>query len=90
MSLFNNKQPIEPSLNSFIAQTTRLDRRDVEFTKQPGTKAFLSVIRSRADLGVHTFIDGPTIIGRDPNCSIPLHDFGVSSCLLYTSDAADE
>lgn len=78
MNLFNSKQPTRIQPKNFIAQTTRIERHELEFTKQPGTKAFLSVIRSRADLGVHTFIDGPTIIGRHPNCSIPLHDFGVS------------
>ena len=41
-------------------------------------KAFLSVIRSRADLGVYAFIEGPIVLGRDPKCSFPLHDFGVS------------
>ena len=30
---------------------------------RPGTRAFLSVIRSRADIGVHVFIDGPTTFG---------------------------
>ena len=44
----------------------------------PAKKAFLSVIRSRADLGVNAFIEGPTVLGRDPRCSFPLHDFGVS------------
>ena len=41
-------------------------------------KAFLSVIRSRADLGVHAFVEGITLLGRNPRCSFPLHDFGVS------------
>ncbi len=41
-------------------------------------KAFLNVIRSRADIGVHAFIDGRTVIGRSPSCTFPLHDFKVS------------
>ncbi len=44
----------------------------------PPKKAFLTVIRSRADLGVHAFIEGPVVMGRDPECAFPLHDLGVS------------
>ncbi|HUG66206.1 MAG TPA: GGDEF domain-containing protein [Pirellulaceae bacterium] len=50
----------------------------VEPQAHPPKKAFLCVIRSCADLGVHAFIEGPTVLGRDPKCSFPLHDFGVS------------
>jgi len=46
--------------------------------KSEGTRAFLNVIRSRADLGVHALIDGPILLGRDPSCTLPLHDFSVS------------
>ena len=41
-------------------------------------KAFLSVIRSRADIGVHAFLKGRTVIGRKAACSFPLHDLKVS------------
>ena len=41
-------------------------------------RAFLTVIRSRADIGVHTFIDGRALIGRNPVCSFTLHDHKVS------------
>ncbi len=59
-------------------RTTRFTEPGVGSEEQPTKKAFLSVIRSRVDLGVHAFIDGPTVLGRDPNCSFPLHDMGVS------------
>ena len=56
----------------------RLDGAEMPQINRPAIKAFLNVIRSTADLGVHVFVDGPTSLGRDPNCTIPLHDFGVS------------
>ena len=36
------------------------------------------MIRSRADIGVHAFIDGRTVIGRHSNCTFALHDLKVS------------
>jgi diguanylate cyclase (GGDEF)-like protein len=36
------------------------------------------VIRGRADLGVHAFIEGRAVLGRDPNCEFPLLDHRVS------------
>ncbi|EMI15392.1 ggdef family protein [Rhodopirellula maiorica SM1] len=41
-------------------------------------KAYLSVIRSRADIGVHAFLSERTVIGRSPTCTFPLHDMKVS------------
>jgi diguanylate cyclase (GGDEF)-like protein len=38
----------------------------------------LNVIRSRADIGFHAFIEGRTVIGRNSNCTFPLHDLKVS------------
>jgi len=64
--------------NLRVGATMRMESRSDDPQHSPDTKAFLNVIRSRADLGVHTFIDGPTMLGRDPDCTIPLHDFGVS------------
>ncbi len=58
-------------------------------TKLPSTRAFVNVIRSRADLGVHVLIDGPTMLGRDPSCTIPLHDFGVSKQHAIIRPAGD-
>ncbi len=61
-----------------LSGTLRIDDSNLESLQRATTKAFLNVIRSRADLGVHVFIEGPTVLGRDPQCTVPLHDFGVS------------
>ena len=71
----SNPAPDRPDLR--LAGTMRIDS-NVEIQPRSSTKAFLNVIRSRADLGSHVFIDGPTLLGRDPSCTVPLHDFGVS------------
>lgn len=41
-------------------------------------RAFLTVIRGRADLGLHAFIEDRAVIGRDPECEFPLLDHRVS------------
>ncbi len=52
---------------------------DTNTTEGRHTKrGFLSVIRSRADIGVHAFVHGRTVLGRNPGCTFPLHDFRVS------------
>jgi two-component system cell cycle response regulator len=61
-----------------LGRTLRIEESAVVPQKRPTTRAFLNVIRSRADLGAHAFIQGPTFLGRDPTCTIPLQDFGVS------------
>jgi diguanylate cyclase (GGDEF)-like protein len=58
--------------------TLRAEQEEIETCSSAANHAFLNVIRSRADLGVHLFIDGPIIVGRDHDCSIRLHDFRVS------------
>lgn len=79
MRFFERKlAPIQPPRAVSLGQTMRIENPQLERTGRPATKAFLNVIRSGADLGVHAFVDGPTILGRDPACTIPLHDFGVS------------
>lgn len=65
-------RPVRPT------RTIRFGDLNLEPQEQPPKKAFLTVIRSRADLGVHAFVEGPTVLGRDPDCSFPLHDLGVS------------
>ena len=62
---------------------------DESGAKLPSTRAFVNVIRSRADLGVHVLIEGPTMLGRDPSCTIPLHDFGVSKQHAIIRPAGD-
>ncbi len=79
MSIDNQNKPsppLPPTLQ--LAGTLRIDEGVAASQQRPATQAFLTVIRSRADLGVHVFIDGPTLLGRDPKCTVPLHDFGVS------------
>jgi diguanylate cyclase (GGDEF)-like protein len=77
---FDNKQAssLEQPHTVNLARTMRMEEGNLAANQRPATKAFLNVIRSRADLGVHVFIDGPTMLGRDPECTVPLHDFGVS------------
>ncbi len=79
--IFKNERTHSETFNGRLnlGQTLRMEGNALpEPTTRSEVRAFLNVIRSQADLGVHTFIDGPTILGRDPNCNIPLHDFGVS------------
>ena len=78
MSLANNETNLIQNSASILGQTFRFDEIDLEPQKTSGTRAFLNVIRSRADLGTYVFIDGPVVIGRDPVCNIPLQDLGVS------------
>ena len=78
MSLANNQLNPNRNMASILGQTFRFDDIDLEPQKSSGTKAFLNVIRSRADLGTYVFIDGPVVVGRDPGCNIPLQDLGVS------------
>ena len=78
MSLANNPPNTKQIMASTLTQTFRFDEIHQQPQKPLGTKAFLNVIRSRADLGAHVFIDGPIVVGRDPACNIPLQDLGVS------------
>ena len=78
MSLANNQQNSHQQMASILGRTFRFENADLESHKTSGTKAFLNVIRSRADLGTYVFIDGPVVVGRDPSCNIPLQDLGVS------------
>lgn len=70
-----NEQAISKSQ---LGQTLRLEGGGLPAESLATMRAFLSVIRSRADLGMHLFVDGPILLGRDPDCHVPLHDFGVS------------
>ena len=78
MSLANNAPNSNQNIAPILSKTFRFKKVDLEPQKPLGTKAFLNVIRSRADLGTHVFIDGPVVVGRDPTCNIPLQDLGVS------------
>jgi diguanylate cyclase (GGDEF)-like protein len=80
MSVYDNNgtEKMPPQVVLQGRATVRFGALGVEPQELPTKKAFLSVIRSRADLGVNAFITGPTVLGRNPRCSFPLHDFGVS------------
>jgi two-component system cell cycle response regulator len=58
--------------------TLREDEGSTPSEIRSAKRAFLNVIRSRADIGVHAFLVGRTVIGRNAACTFPLHDFKVS------------
>ncbi len=74
----HNESPEHPSRLPNLARTLRIDDVPGGDPDLPAKRAFLNVIRSQADLGVHKFIEGPTMLGRNPGCAVPLQDFGVS------------
>ena len=75
----NDASANHPSISqSQLGQTLRLEGGGLAAESLVNMRAFLSVIRSRADLGMHLFVEGPILLGRDPDCQVPLHDFGVS------------
>ncbi len=79
MSLYDKYSSLPDSTrNVQMGRTLRIEEPAVAPKQRQANKAFLNVIRSRADLGVHVYIHGPTFLGRDPTCTIQLHDFGVS------------
>ena len=79
MSLDDEDGSSEKETTEFENQlrTMHIDVDDSD-PDRAGKSAFLTVIRSRADLGIHLFVNDTTILGRDPKCSVPLQDFGVS------------
>lgn len=77
----NDEHVCVPGRNDFTLEmgTLRDTHVDLGADAGPTKKGFLNVIRSRADIGVHAFLDGPTLIGRHPSCTFALHDLKVSS-----------
>ncbi len=63
---------------TFEAGTLRVDEGAIPSERQAPKRAFLNVIRSRADIGVNAFLEERTVIGRNPTCTFPLHDLKVS------------
>ena len=55
--------PSDPSRSVDVGRTMRIKDSEIAADQRPATRAFLNVIRSRADLGVHAFIDGPVFLG---------------------------
>ena len=60
------------------AGTLREDEGSCPSEVRSPKRAFLNVIRSRADIGVNAFLVGKTVIGRNASCTFPLHDLKVS------------
>lgn len=60
------------------AGTLREDEGSTRSDIPSAKRAFLNVIRSRADLGANAFLVGKTVIGRNASCTFPLHDLKVS------------
>jgi len=58
--------------------TLREDEKPTTPEIRSAKRAFLSVIRSRADIGVNGFLVGKTVIGRNAACTFPLLDLKVS------------
>ena len=78
-----NLQHTRPSVtfrgqHALDAGTLREDEGASPTQTRSAKRAFLNVIRSRADLGAHAFLVGKTIIGRSDACTFPLHDLKVS------------
>lgn len=78
MSSPNEDPLLNTPLDTPLTGTIRVEDADGLFPSIASKRAFMTVIRGKADLGVHAFIDGRTVIGRDPKCEFPLHDHRVS------------
>ncbi|MFK8114756.1 MAG: diguanylate cyclase [Rubripirellula sp.] len=80
MSLhYEQRSETRPSPASLASGTLRVDEEFVAPENRSSKRAFLNVIRSRADIGEHAFVAGRTVIGRNAACTFPLHDLKVSS-----------
>ena len=78
MSIYHNYQPSKSSPVLPLTGTIRVDDSHGPLQGNQPKRAFLTVIRGRADLGVHAFIESRTVVGRDPTCEFPLLDHRVS------------
>ena len=72
------------SLNDYVGQKAVREQMEI----------FISAARKRSEPLDHTLIFGPPGLGKTTLAHIIAHEMGVglktTSCLLYTSDAADE
>jgi diguanylate cyclase (GGDEF)-like protein len=73
----DDERDARPPRPDTAARTIRVGQMDAG-PRGGARKAFLAVIRGKGDLGEHTFVEGPLVIGRDPGCDFPLQDLGVS------------
>lgn len=78
MSTYDDHQLLNTPSIPPMPGTLRADGPHSSLHGPHSKRAFLTVIRGRADLGVHAFIDGRTVVGRDPGCEFPLLDHRVS------------
>lgn len=78
MSIHNDDQLSKSPPGLPLTGTIRVEDSDVPLQGSQPKRAFLTVIRGRADLGVHAFIGDRAVIGRDPQCEFPLLDHRVS------------
>ena len=60
-------------------RTVQIDAVRDAWSQKHASKACLTVIRGRGgDLGLHTLVEGPVVLGRDPDCDLSFKDPGVS------------
>jgi diguanylate cyclase (GGDEF)-like protein len=78
MSSYNHDPLSKSSPLLPLTGTIRVDMDAEAFQDVQQKRAFLTVIRGRADLGVHAFIEGRVVVGRDLKCEFPLLDHRVS------------
>lgn len=78
-----------PGHYALDAGTLREDEGSIPPENNSGKRAFLSVIRSRADIGAHVFLVDRTVIGRNSACTFPLHDLKVSGHHAAISPGGD-
>jgi two-component system, cell cycle response regulator len=87
----HNKKPQSDSRTPVsLTGTIRVEVSDAQFQDPQTKRAFLTVIRGKADLGVHAFIENRTVIGRDPTCEFPLLDHRVSRRHAAIMPASDD
>ncbi len=78
MSTTNDYLPSKSSPALPLTGTIRTDETDGRSSTPQTKQAFLTVIRGRADLGMHALVECRTVIGRDPKCRFSLHDHRAS------------
>jgi diguanylate cyclase (GGDEF)-like protein len=69
--------------------TLREDEGSADPETRSCKRAFLNVVRSRADLSVHAFLEGTTVIGRSTACTFPLQDRKVSGRHAMITPSSD-
>jgi diguanylate cyclase (GGDEF)-like protein len=78
MSIHNDDQLSQSPPVLPMTGTIRVEGSAGQLQDSQPKRASLTVIRGRADLGIHAFIEDRTVIGRDSSCEFPLLDHRVS------------